>query len=235
MEKRIQAVIFDMYETLVTQFESPLYYGTQIAQDLGLSPEAFLPGWRATEEARATGKLTFEAVMETLLQKHGIFSPERLQKVADKRIAIQADCFQHLHPGILPMLSSLKAQGIKIGLITNCFSEEARLIRESELYPLFDAPCLSWEVGIRKPDPTIYHVCLEKLGIPAEHCLYVGDGGSRELETARSLGIHAVQATWYRKADFEHLQAAIRPDFPQINDPAELIRLVTEHTRGCEG
>ena len=34
----IQAVIFDMYETLVTQFCSPLYYGTQIAEDLGLSP-----------------------------------------------------------------------------------------------------------------------------------------------------------------------------------------------------
>ena len=43
----IQAVIFDMYETLVTQFCSPLYYGTQIAEDLGLRPEEFLPGWRA--------------------------------------------------------------------------------------------------------------------------------------------------------------------------------------------
>ena len=39
----IQAVIFDMYETLVTQFCSPLYYGTQIAEDLGLSAEEFLP------------------------------------------------------------------------------------------------------------------------------------------------------------------------------------------------
>ena len=37
----IQAVIFDMYETLVTQFSSPLYYGTEIAGDLGLTPEEF--------------------------------------------------------------------------------------------------------------------------------------------------------------------------------------------------
>ena len=43
----IQAVIFDMYETLVTQFCSPLYYGTQIAEDLGLRAEEFLPGRRA--------------------------------------------------------------------------------------------------------------------------------------------------------------------------------------------
>lgn len=234
MEQNIQAVIFDMYETLVTQFESQLYYGTQIAQDLGLHPEKFLPGWRATEEARATGKLTFEEVIEKLLREHGLYTPERFQKVVDKRFAIQADCFQHLHPGILPMLWALKEQGIRIGLITNCFSEEAKLIRESGLFPLFDAPCLSWEMGGRKPNPAIYRACLEKLGIPAEHCLYVGDGGSQELETARSLGMQAVQATWYRKADFERLQAAIRPDFLQISEPMELLSLVTEKMSCCE-
>ena len=226
MEQTIRAVIFDMYETLVTQFESPLYYGTQIAQDLALAPEDFLPGWRATEEDRATGKQSFEAVMEMLLRKHGLYTPERFQRVVEKRLAVQTDCFRHLHPGILPLLRALKEREIRIGLITNCFSEEAKLIRESGLFPFFDAPCLSWEAGIRKPAPAIYHLCLTKLGIPTEHCLYVGDGGSRELETACSLGMQAVQATWYRKADFERLQAAIRPEFPQICDPMALLNLV---------
>lgn len=219
----IQAVIFDMYETLVTQFCSPLYYGTQIAEDLGLRPEEFLPGWRATEEARATGKLTFEDAMAELLRRHGIFSPELHRRVVEKRIAIQADCFRHLHPGILPLLTALRERGIRIGLITNCFSEEATLIRESRLFPCFDAPCLSWEEGVRKPDPAIYRTCLRRLGIAAENCLYVGDGGSQELETARSLGILAVQATWYRQAAFEHKQAALRPDFPQLTGPMEVL------------
>ena len=71
-----RAVIFDMYETLVTQFCSPLYYGSEIARDLGLSPVEFLPGWRATEETRATGKLTFEDTMEQLMKAHGIYIPE---------------------------------------------------------------------------------------------------------------------------------------------------------------
>ena len=149
----IQAVIFDMYETLVTQFCSPLYYGTQITEDLGLRPEEFLPGWRATELNRATGKLTFEDAMAELLHRHGLSGHHR--RVVEKRIAIQADCFTHLHPGIVPMLSALRERGIRIGLITNCFSEEAKLIRESELFPYFDASCLSWEEGVRKPDPTI--------------------------------------------------------------------------------
>lgn len=224
----IQAVIFDMYETLVTQFCSPLYYGTQIAEDLGLRPAEFLPGWRATEEARATGKLTFEETMERLMKFHGIYTPETHRRVVEKRIAIQADCFRHLHPGILPMLSGLKAQGIKIGVITNCFSEEAKLIRESGLFPYFDAHCLSWEEGVRKPAPAIYRTCLRRLGIAPENCLYVGDGGSFELETARNLGMQAVQATWYRQAAFEHKQAALRPDFPQLSDPMDVLDWITK-------
>ena len=224
----IQAVIYDMYETLVTQFCSPLYYGTQIAENLGLSPAEFLPGWRATEEARATGKLTFEETMEQLMKSHGIYTPKAHRQVVEKRIAIQADCFRHLHHGILPMLSGLKERGIRIGLITNCFSEEAKLIRESELFPCFVAHCLSWEEGVRKPDPAIYRTCLRRLGIAPEECLYVGDGGSQELEAARALGMQAVQATWYRQAAFEHKQAALRPDFPQLSDPMEVLNWVTK-------
>ena len=164
--------------------------------------------------------------MERLMKAHGIYTPEMHRQVVEKRIAIQADCFGHLHPGILPMLSGLKAQGIRIGLITNCFSEEAKLIRESAFFEYFDAPCLSWELGVRKPDPAIYRTCLRRLGIAPEECLYVGDGGSQELEAARALGMQAVQATWYRQAAFEHKQAAIRQDFTQVAEPMELLELL---------
>lgn len=37
----IKAVIFDMYETLITLFESPLYFGTQMAFDAGIAEEKF--------------------------------------------------------------------------------------------------------------------------------------------------------------------------------------------------
>ena len=60
----IKTVIFDMYETLITQFESPLYYGTQMAEDLGLEPAVFLPTWRKTERARGTGEMTTEQAIE---------------------------------------------------------------------------------------------------------------------------------------------------------------------------
>ncbi|MBO5097034.1 MAG: HAD-IA family hydrolase [Agathobacter sp.] len=220
----IKAVIFDMYETLITQFESPLYYGTQMAEDVGLTPETFLPSWRRTEVERGTGKMTFEQSIELVLMEHKLYSNQLYHKIVDKRIAIQADCFQHLHEEIIPMLSELKEKGMKIGLISNCFSEEAKLIRESKLYPFFDVACLSYEEGIMKPEKEIFYRCMRRLGVQPEECLYVGDGGSQELETARGLGMQAVQATWYRSKKGEGRMAAIRPEFQQVECPLEIVR-----------
>ena len=133
-----------------------------------------------------------------------------------KRIRCKEEAFEHLHTEIIPMLKALKEKGILIGLISNCFSEEAMVIKKSVLYPFFDAACLSFDEGIQKPDPAIFERCIEKLGVKADECLYVGDGGSDELEAAQTFGMHAVQAVWYlkegtsqssrRKEDFEHME-----------------------------
>lgn len=89
------------------------------------------------------------------------------------------------------MLSELKDKGILIGLISNCFSEEADVIRRSELFSYFDAVYLSYEQGLQKPDEEIYRRCMDRLGVKQEECLYIGDGGSNELEAARKLGMKA--------------------------------------------
>lgn len=41
-----KAVIFDMYETLITLFESPVYFSTQMAEDTGITEEDFQNSWR---------------------------------------------------------------------------------------------------------------------------------------------------------------------------------------------
>ena len=48
----IKAVIFDMYETLITLFESPLYFGTQMASDAGIEEVKFQEIWSAAEADR---------------------------------------------------------------------------------------------------------------------------------------------------------------------------------------
>lgn len=54
---------------------------------------------------------------------------------------------------------------MRIGLISNCFLEEAMVIKKSILYPYFNAVCLSCDEGLKKPDPAIYKKCLERLNL----------------------------------------------------------------------
>ena len=74
----IKAVIFDMYETLITLFDSPLYFGTQMAADAGIAEEKFQKIWRAEEKNRTIGKVTLEELLEKILRENNCFSEEKM-------------------------------------------------------------------------------------------------------------------------------------------------------------
>lgn len=218
----IRAVIFDMYETLVTHYNCPMYFGAEMAEDAGIPKENFFPLWRGLDYERTIGKLTLEELLERILRENGCFTGELLKKLVEKRVATKEECFLHLHPEILSMFSELKESGVLIGLISNCYAEEGIVIRKSELFPFFDAMYLSYEQGIAKPDKEIFVRCMEELGVKPEECLYVGDGGSCELETARALGMHAVQAVWYLKEGTTQ-PVGRKEEFRQLESPLEVV------------
>ena len=221
----IKAVIFDMYETLITLYESPLYFGTQMAIDAGISEDRFQKLWIPSETDRTIGKISLEEILETILRQNKCYSESMLNSIVAKRIQTKKEAFNHLHKQIIPMLTLLKEKGILIGLISNCFSEEAVLIKESILYPYFDASCLSYEEGLQKPDTAIFQRCLDKLGVQANECLYVGDGGSYELEAAEKVGMKAVQATWYLKENT--MQPSKRKmEFEQVEAPLNILNII---------
>ena len=54
----IKAVIFDMYETLITQYGGPVYFRAQMAADAGIDPMLFDALWIPSENDRTIGKQT---------------------------------------------------------------------------------------------------------------------------------------------------------------------------------
>ena len=217
----IKAVIFDMYETLITHYDSPLYFSMHMAADSRIPVEEFQALWMPTDTERTIGQLSFEDAIRDILMKTDRYSDELLNHIVAKRYAIKKDCFEHLHSEIIPMLTKLKEQGIKIGLISNCFSEEAVVIRESTLFPYFDAVYLSYEQGLKKPDPEIFKRCMNELQLTAEECVFIGDGGSHELEASGSLGMKPLQAVWYFKEGSLH---RIKPmeEYIQLKTPMDV-------------
>ena len=219
-----RAVIFDMYETLITLYRAPLYFGSQIAADAGIPEDQFLGPWRQAEGDRTTGKITLEELIEKILREYNRYSEEMLHYIVAKRIQSREEAFAHLDPGILPLLNALKDRGIRIGLISNCYSEEAAVIRKSILYPYFDGVCMSYEEGVQKPDPEIFRRCLDRLQVSPWECLYVGDGGSHELEAAKKAGMQAVQAVWYLKENPQPFER--KRGFAQAKTPAEILNWI---------
>lgn len=218
----ICAVIFDMFETLITHYQCPLYFGAQIAEDAGIPKDKFLALWTPTEYDRTVGKIRLEDVLENIFRENNCYSEELVSNVVKKRTQIKKECFRHLHPQIIPVLSKLRGNDFLLGLISNCYSEEAEIIRESELFPYFDAAMLSCEQGIQKPDEAIFKRCMERLSVRPDECLYVGDGGSYELETAQMLGMKAAQAVWYLCGDAGQ-PSGRKLDFLQLENPFDIL------------
>ena len=192
-----------MFETLVSIFSGDTYFSEHIAADLNIPIEDFRPVWRATDKARSSGQCTIAEVMKICLENLGCYSEESVQLIVDHRRENLEGVFARTPKETVELLEALKARNIKIGLISNCYSDEAQAIRDSVLYPFFDAPVLSYEQGVIKPDPEIFKRAIDMLGVSAEECLYVGDGGSNELYAARDAGMKVVQARYFAHLAYE--------------------------------
>ena len=65
----IKAVIFDMFETLVTLFVGRTYFSEDISRDLGVPLQDFRREWHATEKDRTLGRLTMAEGVSIALKK----------------------------------------------------------------------------------------------------------------------------------------------------------------------
>jgi putative hydrolase of the HAD superfamily len=108
--------------------------------------------------------------------------------------------FAHLQPNqeLLDYLRGLRDRGVRLALLTNNVREWEPLWRAKlPVDELFEVVVDSAFVGMRKPDPAIYRLTLERLGLPAEACVFVDDN-ERNVRAARELGM---QAVWFRSTE----------------------------------
>lgn len=223
----IKAVIFDMFETLVTLFEGRTYFSENMAEDIGVDLTQFRKAWHESEYDRSIGKMTMREGIADTLRKMGICDEEAADRLFEKRLAALGDTFSAIPQESVDLLKGLKERGIKVGLITNTFSDERDKVRASELFPFFDAAMISYEQGVLKPDPVMYLKIMDEFGVEPAECLYVGDGGSKELYAARDLGMKAVQALWFHDRAFEpHIPCRELPEFPHAMKQAEIFDFI---------
>jgi putative hydrolase of the HAD superfamily len=83
----------------------------------------------------------------------------------------------------------------RLGLLSNTSEWHFEYaIKTVDVFPLFDAVTLSFQVKALKPAATIYHDMLAKLAVPARECVYIDDI-PENVEAAGRIGMHALRYT----------------------------------------
>ena len=87
---------------------------------------------------------------------------------------------------------------------------------------------MSCELGIKKPDSEIFRKCLNDLRVSAKECIYVGDGGSFELEASEKLGMNPVQAVWYLKDNVGQPEK-VKEGYIHAMKPLDIPKILVEY------
>jgi putative hydrolase of the HAD superfamily len=191
----VSAVIFDFFGTLTPSTPDRVWHEhtTRSAAPLGISVAA----WRRTLDdsfpERATGALgDLPATFRELARRNGVEPTQAaLAAACAARMTAQRELFV-LRPDALAVLAEIRAGGFRVGVLSDCTHELAECWADLAVAELVDARVLSCEVGRRKPDPELFGMIASELGVAPADCLYVGDGGGRELTGASGCGMRAV-------------------------------------------
>ena len=108
----IKAVIFDMFETLVTLFVGKTYFSEDIAEDLGFDVKEFKKEWHVSEHERSIGKYSIAEGLALVLKKLGIYSEEKLELIVSKRLQALKDTFDAIPEESINLLKELKKRGL---------------------------------------------------------------------------------------------------------------------------
>lgn len=195
----IRGVIFDIHSTLVDQGDADTWLDAALA----MSPHALAPDERRDlvafldriwEGARisdpdSTRDLSFDAharVFHELIDA----GPGVDRSLADALYSAMLDTW-HVYDDAIPMLQALRSAGIRTCLLSNAGVPISTVLDREGMTGWYDDAVLSYEVGCVKPDERIFRIALDRLGLPAEEVLMVGDH-ARDDGGATHLGIRTL-------------------------------------------
>jgi putative hydrolase of the HAD superfamily len=192
---KYEAVIFDLFGTLVPNMSLSEHRAVlmRMADVLAAPPDDFVQLWFDTFDERITGIFQSPADNVTYICRTLGLSVDETKVKRATRIRFDYSV-QSMVPrsDAVETLSHLKYEGYKTGLISDCSAEVPAIWKDTPFVKLIDIAIFSCLVGMKKPDPRIYQLTTNQLGIKPRESLYIGDGSSQELTGASQVGMQAV-------------------------------------------
>jgi putative hydrolase of the HAD superfamily len=192
----LHAVCFDLFNTLVNVGSVPDHIGATTAKVLGVEATAWREACFSDDHEICRPTNHFDVIRALAHRLDSQIPLARIEEATRQRQArFDYALTKHVSPDVVSTLYKLRDQGFRIALISNASSAEVKAWTDSPLRPLFDISVFSCNVGMKKPDPAIYHYTAEQLGVNTQNCAFVGDGGSDEHRGAHDSGMLPIWLT----------------------------------------
>ena len=205
------------------------YERAGVPVDEALYREAYVYAERAlAREPLIRPDFTFYDTLQTklaiqfrYLQEHGLQGD-----VETMSAAVLADLYSITlqHTAHSRDVLSRLAEHFPLVLVSNFYGNIHTVLREFRLDGLFQHVIESAVVGVRKPDPRIFTLGVEALGLRPEEVIVVGDSLDKDILPARQAGC---QAVWLRGEQWTDIPAAAIPPVRIITDLKELLSAVS--------
>ena len=234
----VKIVIFDLFETLISEFDAGHPSITEVAQTLQLPVEDFQREYVNHRPARCKGQVDYAASLRYIVRKLGGKSSENtIKTLAERRHSAFAGHLCHVEPEILDMLNEIATSGIRLGLVSNTDGSEILDWANSPLSDFFEVTIFSNVIGMVKPDPDIYQHACENLGVAPSDCIFIGDGNSDELRGAAQVGMLPFCAAWFLRQHTDLLGEDIvmrrAAGYPVLHHPSEVADRVRDICTTC--
>lgn len=211
--KPVQAVGFDLFNTLITVEEGALQDAlgrlvhSLVESGLAVNGARFAEDHRSAavrfiQETRRDGRETHNRFwIQAALEVQGVRVPPEDPRIAEGVEAYFSAFLDHVRliPGTREMLETV-ARRYRVGLLSNfTHTPAARAILEAVgLAPHFEVCVISGEIGYRKPHARAFEALLSGLGATPRSTLYVGDDPEPDVQGALQSGLRPVWSTYVR-------------------------------------
>ncbi len=198
MLTNVRGVIFDIDDTLYTE-KYYVYRGFEaVAQFLA---DKIPAGTQSVENDHSSGRL-YARLWDYFV--HGRFGIAPLceelgmPEKADEALAVYQAVYREIEllPGVRELMETLKAHGIKLGVISDGVPESQGVKLEAlGVADLMDEVIFTETLGghdFRKPNPAAFRLMAERLGLPEESLVYIGDNPKKDFAPCLALGMQAV-------------------------------------------
>jgi len=112
------------------------------------------------------------------------------------------------------VIEELYRRGYVLGIISNVITSQEipDWLKEDGLEKYFSSVAMSSVLGIRKPDPRIYHYATDTAGVKPENSVYVGDNINRDVVGTKEAGFGMVIIVQDKREAVEPVSVDARPD-----------------------